>query len=146
MDMNDNNNENKIIINGRTVYEGKAEGYALVSKDGIGTFGSLDERTGIITERNHAIFGKCIADTILVFPYGKGSSAWGKAFHNLYYKKLTPKAMLINQIDSKTALGAVTSRVPVVTDFDKDPLELIDTGDWVEVDADQGMIVVTKKS
>ena len=137
--------EEKIIIRGRTVYEGKAAGTALVSKDGIGTFGSLDERTAFVTERNHAIYGQCITDTILVFPYGKGSSAWGKAFHNLFYKKITPKAMLINQVDSKTALGAVTSRVPSVTDFDIDPLTVIETGDWVEVDADEGIITVTKK-
>ncbi len=136
----------KIVIHGRKVYAGKAAGEALVSKDGIGTFGSLDERTGIVTERNHAIYGKCIKDTILVFPYGKGSSAWGKAFHNLRTKKCTPKAMLIGHIDSKTALGAVTSRVPVITDFDKDPLSIIETGDWVEVDADEGIVTVTKKA
>ena len=136
----------KIILHGRTVYAGKASGEALVSKDGIGTFGSLDERTGIVTERNHAIYGKCIKGTILVFPYGKGSSAWGKAFHNLRTKGCTPKAMLINTIDSKTALGAVTSRVPVVTGFDRDPLEVIETGDLVEVDADNGIVTITKKA
>jgi hypothetical protein len=136
----------EIVIHGRKVFAGKASGLALVSRDGIGTFGSLDESTGTVTERNHAIYGQCIKDTILVFPYGKGSSAWGKAFHNLRTKGCTPKAMLINQIDSKTALGACTSRVPTMTDFDTDPLSVIETGDTVEVDADAGLVTVTKKA
>lgn len=136
----------KIVIHGRLVYAGKAEGEALVSKDGIGTFGSLNENTGVVTERNHAIYGESVKDKVLVFPFGKGSSAWGKAFHNLRFRGLAPKAMLINLIDSKTALGAVTSRVPVMTDFDTDPLTVIETGDWVVVDADNGVVTVTKKT
>ena len=135
----------KIVIHGRKVTAGSSAGEALVSVDGIGTFGSLDERTGVVTERGHAIFGKCIKDTILVFPFGKGSSAWGKSFHNLAYRKGVPKAMLIGQVDAKTALGAVVSHVPSMTDFDIDPLSVIETGDWVEVDADKGVVYVTKK-
>jgi hypothetical protein len=33
-----------------------------------------------------------------------------------------------------------------VTDFDQDPLQVIATGDWVRVDADNGIVEVTKKS
>ena len=32
-----------------------------------------------------------------------------------------------------------------MTDFDRDPLEVIDTGDWVKVDADNGIVHVTRK-
>jgi hypothetical protein len=35
--------------------------------------------------------------------------------------------------------------VPAVTDLDKDPTEVISTGDWVKVDADNGIVEVTKK-
>jgi len=31
-----------------------------------------------------------------------------------------------------------------LTDFDRDPLELIETGDWVEIDADAGEVRVWK--
>jgi hypothetical protein len=34
--------------------------------------------------------------------------------------------------------------VPSITDFDKNPLELIETGDWVKVDADRGIVEVRK--
>jgi len=33
-----------------------------------------------------------------------------------------------------------------MTDFDRDPLEFIATGDWVKVDADRGVVEVTKRA
>lgn len=32
-----------------------------------------------------------------------------------------------------------------ITDFDKDPTEVIETGDFVRVDADRGIVEVMKK-
>jgi predicted aconitase with swiveling domain len=52
--------------------------------------------------------------------------------------------MIFNRMSTKVALGAVVSRVPAVTELDRDPLEWIETGDWVKVDADQGLVYVTK--
>ena len=42
------------------------------------------------------------------------------------------------------ALGAVVMRIPTMTDFDSDPLEQIETGDWVRIDADEGTVSVWK--
>ena len=36
-------------------------------------------------------------------------------------------------------------RVPALTDFDRDPLSIIETGDWVKVDADRGIVEITRK-
>jgi predicted aconitase with swiveling domain len=47
-------------------------------------------------------------------------------------------------MSTKIALGVVVTRVPAVTDLDQDPLEVIETGDWVRVDADRGIVVVDK--
>jgi phosphohistidine swiveling domain-containing protein len=35
--------------------------------------------------------------------------------------------------------------VPALTGFDRDPLEAIETGDWVRVDADRGVVEITKR-
>ncbi|MDR1571815.1 MAG: aconitase X [Clostridiales Family XIII bacterium] len=43
------------------------------------------------------------------------------------------------------ALGALVSHVPAMTDFDVDPLSVIETGDWVKVDADSGTVEIEKK-
>lgn len=133
-----------IIIHGRKVYPGVAEGTAMVSSDPIGCFGSIKWETGIVTEKGHALQGKCLKDKILVFPNAKGSSSWGSTFQSLGYYKNAPSAMLINAIDGKSALGAVLSKTPSVTDFDIDPLKVIRDGDWVKVDADHGIVVVTQ--
>jgi predicted aconitase with swiveling domain len=55
-----------------------------------------------------------------------------------------PLALLFNEMTTKIALGAVVMRIPTVTDLDRDPLELIATGDWVRVDADRGLIEIHK--
>ena len=135
----------QIVIHGRKAYKGNVAGEALVSVDGIGTFGSINEKTGVVTERGHAIFGECITDKILVFPFAKGSSAWGRSFQVMSYNGVTPKGMFVSIIDTRSALGAVAARIPTVTEFDVDPLTVIETGDWVEINADEGIVTVTKK-
>jgi predicted aconitase with swiveling domain len=45
---------------------------------------------------------------------------------------------------TKIALGAVVTHAPAMTAFDRDPLEVIESGDWVKVDADRGFVEVTK--
>jgi hypothetical protein len=33
-----------------------------------------------------------------------------------------------------------------MSDFDRDPISVIETGDWVRVDADRGVVEVTKRT
>jgi len=35
--------------------------------------------------------------------------------------------------------------VPAVTELDQDPLNVIETGDWVKVDGDRGVVEIVKK-
>jgi len=51
--------------------------------------------------------------------------------------------MIFARVSTKSALGAVVTRVPAVTDLDADPCEVIKTGDWVRIDADQGVVEVS---
>ena len=99
---------------------------------------------GTITETRHELRGVSFKDKILVFPGAKGSSGWSAVFHMTRLAGTAPKAMLFTEMTTKVALGAVVMRVPSVTDFDKNPLELIETGDWVKVDADRGIVEVRK--
>ena len=59
--------------------------------------------------------------------------------------KSAPLAMVFNQMTTKIALGAVVTRVPAVTELDQDPLTVIETGDWVKVDGDRGVVEITKR-
>ena len=51
--------------------------------------------------------------------------------------------MIFARVSTKAALGAVVTRVPAVTDLDRDPCAVIRTGDWVRIDADQGVVEVS---
>ena len=52
--------------------------------------------------------------------------------------------MLFNEMTTKIALGAVVVHAPALTDFDADPLDIIESGDWVKVDAERGIVEITK--
>ena len=136
---------NKIVLNGRKVVGGIAEGEALVSRETISTWGGVDAVKGIITERKHELRDKSFAGKVLVFPSAKGSSGWSTVAQVIRLAGNAPKAMIIREINSLTGMGAVVMRAPTVTDLDQDPTEVIATGDWVKVDADRGIIEVTKK-
>jgi hypothetical protein len=100
--------------------------------------------TGTVVETRHELRGVSFKDKVLVFPGAKGSSGWSAVFHFARLAGTAPKAMLFNEMTTKVALGAVVMRVPSVTDFDRDPLEVIETGDWVKVDADNGVVEIRK--
>ena len=135
----------KIILHGRKVVGGCAEGEALVTRDTISGWGGIDPMQGTIIERRHELRGQSFKGKVLVFPGAKGSSGWSTRFHIARLAGAAPKAMVFNEMTTKIALGAVVTHAPAVTDLDQDPLEVIATGDWVKVDGNQGLVEVTKK-
>jgi hypothetical protein len=135
----------KIILRGRKVVGGCAEGEALVTKESISGWGGVNPMTGTIIEVRHELHGQSFKDKVLVFPGAKGSSGWSGIFQSARLAGAAPKAMIFNVMTTKMALGAVVTRAPAVTDLDQDPLEVIETGDWVKVDGDNGIVEVTKR-
>jgi predicted aconitase with swiveling domain len=131
-----------ITLYGRKVVGGCAEGEALVTRDTISGWGGINPMTGTVIETRHELRGQSFKDKILVFPGAKGSSGWSVAFHTTRLTGTAPKALIFNEMTTKVALGAVVMRIPAVTDLDRDPLELIETGDWVKVDADRGIVEI----
>ncbi len=135
-----------IVLKGRKVVGGVSEGEALVTRQTISTWGGVDAVKGIITEKRHELRGESFKDKVLVFPSAKGSSGWSTVAQVIRLTGQSPKAMIVREVNSLTAIGAVVMRVPTVTDLDQDPTEVIATGDWVRIDADKGMVVVIKNS
>ena len=133
-----------ITLRGRKVVGGYAEGEALVTNDTISGWGGINPITGTVIETRHELRGQTFKDKILVFPGAKGSSGWSAAFHLTRLTGTAPKALVFNEMTTKIALGAVVMRIPSVTDFDQDPLQVIETGDWVTVDGDRGIVEVRR--
>ena len=134
-----------ITLKGRKVVGGKARAEALVSTQTISGWGGINEREGSVIELHHQLNGVSFAGKVLVFPGAKGSSGWSAYWHMCRLNGTAPAAMIFTRMTTKIALGAVVSRVPTVTDLDGDVFELIDTGDLVEVDADAGVVTITKR-
>ena len=134
-----------IVIRGRCVVPGMAEGEALVTTQPISGWGGVDPRTGTIVETRHELRGQSFAGKVLVFPGAKGSSGWSAQFHVARVMGTAPAAWLFNVMSTKVALGTVVSHAPAMTDFDRDPLAIIRSGDWVRVDADAGVVTITRK-
>jgi uncharacterized protein len=137
---------NKIVLRGRKVVGGVAEGEALVTRERISGWGGIDPRTGTVVETRHELRGKSFKGKVLVFPGAKGSSGWSAQFHVARLAGAAPLAMVFNEMTTKIALGAVVTHAPSVTELDQDPLQVIETGDWVRVDGDRGIVEVTKRS
>jgi hypothetical protein len=133
-----------VMIHGRKVVGGVCEGEALVTHQTISGWGGVNPMKGEVIETHHELRGKSFANKILVFPGAKGSSGWSVVFHMTRLTGNAPLGLLFNIMTTKAALGAVVLRVPSMTDFDCDPLDLIETGDWVRIDADDGTIGVWK--
>jgi uncharacterized protein len=136
----------RIMLHGRKVVPGVVEGEALVSHQTISGWGGIDPATGTIIERRHELFGRSFAGKILVFPGAKGSSGWSGFFQATRLMGAAPLGMVFTVTTTKAALGAVVTRVPTVTDLDRDPVEVIETGDWVRIDADHGLVEVLRRS
>jgi hypothetical protein len=137
--------ERIVILRGRKVVGGVAEGEALVTRDTISGWGGVNPMAGVIIETRHELRGQSFKDKVLVFPGAKGSSGWSVVFHLTRLAGTAPKAMVFNEMTTKVALGAVVMRCPSVTDLDQDPLAVIETGDWVRVDGDAATVEVRKR-
>jgi hypothetical protein len=134
----------RIVLRGRRVCGGRAEGEALVTREAIPGWGGVNPLRGIITETHHELRGISFKDKVLVFRGAKGSSGWSAMYHTTRLAGTAPKALVFNEMTTKVALGAVVMRVPAVTELDRDPLEVIETGDWVVVDGDRGTVEVVR--
>ena len=58
----------------KVLVPGKVEGTVLKSDDPINFLGTVNKKTGIISDKNHDLFEKPVKNSILLFPSGIGSS------------------------------------------------------------------------
>jgi predicted aconitase with swiveling domain len=128
------------------VVRGNASGTALVTKQRIPGWGGINPLDGTIIEVGHELCGVSIKDMVLVFQGAKGSSGWSAMFHTCRLRNTAPKALIFNEMSTKVALGAVVMRIPAMTELELDPIKLIRTGDYVQVNADTGIVLLQKRS
>ncbi|UCC91936.1 MAG: DUF126 domain-containing protein [Candidatus Aenigmatarchaeota archaeon] len=124
-------------MKGRKIFGGKAEGEALVSKEGISFYGGVDPDTGVVTERGHPLEGQDVSGKVLVFPVGKGSTVGSYTIYRLKKNGKAPSAIINRECETVVAVGAIISEIPCVDQID---IEKIKTGDKLKVNADEGIV------
>jgi len=140
-----NSQTDKIILRGRKVIGGIAQGEALVSKMPLMGWGNVDARNGYTVERNHPLYEVPFKGKVLVFTEPRGSGGFvGYGISRNF--GTNPAAFLYRKGNNLTVFAAMAMNVPTVTDFNQDPTEVIETGDYVIVNGDEGIVEVIKKT
>lgn len=134
----------ELILKGRKIVTGKAKGEAVVTKEAISFNGGVDNMTGIVTEPGHELEGVNISGKVLVFLTGKGSTGGSYKIYDMVSRGTSPVAYIQVKPEPITTVGAIMGEIPVVAGLDQDPTVAIKTGDFVEVDADAGVVTITR--
>lgn len=131
-----------ITLRGRPIVSGHVEGLALVSMKPISFLGGVDPDSGTIMEKSHDLQGKNIAERILCFPNGHGSTVGSYVLYSLAKKGIGPKAIINQSADPVIVVGAIIADIPMMDQVD---IKQIQTDDEVEVDAEKGTVKIRKK-
>ncbi len=124
--------------------KGKAKGQAVVINGSVNFFSFFDAETGKVKDENSEYFGKTLDGKILVcHPRGGVGTAW-------YIPTLTenghgPAAIVNPKTNTVFVQGSLFAGIPLMSDLNENPIEAIKTGDMVEVDADRGVLTVTRE-
>ena len=129
-------------LTGRTIFTGQASGTALVSRMGISFYGGVDPETGIITEAGHDLQGQSVADRVLVFPTGKGSTVGSYILYQLKHNSVAPTAIINANCETITAVGCIISEIPCIDQVD---LNLLHSDMLLIVNADLGQVEIRNK-
>ncbi|MCD6289273.1 MAG: DUF126 domain-containing protein [Anaerolineae bacterium] len=126
-----------VVLHGRVIRPGRAEGIALVSPEPIGFLGGVDPDTGTVIEPGHPLHGQSIAGRVLVFPFGKGSTVGSYTILRLRHSGHAPVAIINRESEAIVAVGAIIADIPMIDQID---IERIRTGDRVRVE--DGVVTV----
>jgi predicted aconitase with swiveling domain len=129
-----------MILQGRTIYQGKAAGQALVTAQSISFFGGVDPETGVVVERGHQLEGQSIAGKVLVFPTGKGSTVGSYTLYRLKSNGLAPAAIINAACETITAVGCIIAEIPCV---DQIEIEKISSGAQIQIEGENVVVEST---
>jgi predicted aconitase with swiveling domain len=123
-------------IKGRIIFNGMAEGEALVTKDPISFYGGVDPETGVIIELGHELEGKSMSGKILVFPKGKGSTVGSYVMYRLKKNGNAPMGIINKECETIVAVGAIISEIPLIDKLEENVYDELN-GKTVIIDGDK---------
>ncbi len=132
----------KKIFSCHKIAEGVGEGEVIISKDEI-MFYLVRPEDGVIFEKAHDLENQSIAKKVVIFTGGKGSSVvQSDGLYQLMMKENQPAAMIIQNVETVLAAGAIIMEIPLVDRVDPEFYQTIKNGDRIRVDATNGIIEI----
>ncbi|EGG41588.1 hypothetical protein Nlim_1599 [Candidatus Nitrosarchaeum limnium SFB1] len=118
----------------KILVQGKTEGVVLKSNSSINFLGTVDKKTGTISDNNHELYDKSIKNSILVFPSGVGSSVGAYTIYSIKSNNTAPLAMICQKADLTVATGCALANIPLLVD-DK-LFTSLQTGQKISIDTE----------
>jgi len=119
---------------------GKAKGTVLKSEMPINFLGTVDKKTGIVSDKSHDLFEKSIKDTILVFPSGVGSSVGAYTIYSIKSNNAAPFAMICRKADLTVATGCALANIPLAIVSEEEFLSL-QNGQRISLDTESENLI-----
>lgn len=119
-----------ILTGGRGVGN-EVRAKVLVSQHGFGVRYDLDQATGVISNRDHDLYGQSVSGRILVFTQPKGGVAASWSLAGLKERGIAPAGMICRQASPIFVQGAIFAAIPLVDSLSVDPCSVLQTGEDV---------------
>ena len=138
----------RIVLKGRGVAPGRAEGVAAVSRRPFMFAHGIDPKTGEVVDVRSDITGQDISGKVLVFPGGKGSTTGSAWLLEAARLGNAPAAVVTGEAEPVIATAVVLARlvygvsIPLVDRLQQAPLDSVPEGARVRVDGGTGEITV----
>ena len=117
----------------KILVQGKIQGTVLKSKDSINFLGTVEKKSGVISEKNHDLFNKSIKDSILVFPSGIGSSVGAYTIYSIKSNNSAPLAMICLKADLTVVTGCALTNIPLLI-ISNDEFDSLKNGMKIAID------------
>jgi hypothetical protein len=108
------------MMRGRVLFDGPAQGRAMVMSEPLSLWGGLDPETGLVIAAQHPRHGEDLTGRVLVMRSGRGSSSSSSVLAEAVRTGHAPAAILLREPDTILAVGAAVAaelygiRVPVL--------------------------------
>ncbi len=125
--------------------EWEIEGEALVTDVPITFLGFVNKKTGTIEEEGHPLDGHSMANKILIFPKGSGSTVAPYVLLGLFYNGNGPKAIINTDLDQQTIPACSLLAKPYAHSFEKNPCTEINSKDQIKLTLKNGNVLLNIK-
>ena len=124
------------------ISDGCVEACVTISKDDI-MFYLIDPETGVMIEPNHDLEGRSMANKILMFPSGKGSSVvQADGLFQLMKRNNQPLGMIVERAETVLVTSAIVFEIPMVDKVDEEFYKTVKEGDKIRLDATNEEITI----